>query len=31
MPAEAIQNGRAAHPGAKMTPKTILMSVHCAG
>ncbi|KYF63946.1 hypothetical protein BE11_06810 [Sorangium cellulosum] len=27
---EAIQNGRAAHPGAKMTAKTIAMSVHCA-
>ncbi|MHA6524397.1 hypothetical protein [Tessaracoccus sp. G1721] len=26
---EAIQNGRAAHAGAKMTAKTIAMSPHC--
>lgn len=26
---EAIQNGRAAHMGAKMTAKTIAMSPHC--
>ena len=25
----AIQAGKAAHPGAKMTAKTIAMSVHC--
>jgi hypothetical protein len=27
---QAIKDGRAAHPGAKMTPKTIAQSVHCA-
>ncbi len=27
---EAIQNGRDAHMGAKMTAKTIAMSPHCA-
>jgi len=28
---EAIQAGREAHPGAKMTAKTIAESVHCGG
>ena len=26
---QAIKAGKAAHPGAKMTPKTIAQSVHC--
>lgn len=28
---QAIQAGKAVHPGVKMTPKTIAQSVHCAG
>ena len=26
---QGIQAGKAAHPGVKMTPKTIAQSVHC--
>lgn len=28
---QAIQAGKAAHPGVKMTPQAIAESVHCAG
>jgi len=27
---QGIQAGKAAHPGVKMTPKTIAQSIHCA-
>ena len=27
---QGIQAGKAAHPGAKITPKTIVQSIHCA-
>lgn len=27
---QGIQAGKATHPGAKMTPKTIAQSIHCA-